>query len=251
MTEIWHSSVKTINPINGEQFVNVEFLAEDGSVATVPLLWIRNKRIGKKNDEKAVLAKCYWPPKGMKRNMARLVSTQRAPDSKTWHLHDVEILQYFCKIEITIILACEFSGTRVWKREIISRLLLGARPFSQVKPGTRLFSRLYLGKNHRFQPLAWEAVGKRLFPRLRDLPTASQTRVWKRQKVPGNPRLQICRDSKKTIPNILPTMQAEINRKPKRPASGPICPGPGHIGPTYGAHWAKLEKMARTVIYAT
>ncbi|KAK3932074.1 Tyrosine-protein kinase FRK [Frankliniella fusca] len=55
----------------------------------------------------------------------------------------------------------------------------------------------------------------------------------------------------KTIPNILPTMQAEINRKPKRPASGPICPGPGHIGPTYGAHWAKLEKMARTVIYAT
>ncbi|KAK3913180.1 Pickpocket protein 28 [Frankliniella fusca] len=64
--------------------------------------------------------------------------------------------------------------TRVWKREIISRLLLGARPFSQVKPGKRLFSRLYLGKNHRFQLLTWEAVGKRLFPRLRDLPTASQ-----------------------------------------------------------------------------
>ncbi|KAK3917751.1 Leucine-rich repeat and WD repeat-containing protein 1, partial [Frankliniella fusca] len=81
------------------QFVNVEFLAEDGSVATVPLLWIRNKRIGKINDEKAVLAKCYWPPKGMKRNMARLVSTQRAPDSKTWHLHDVEILQYFSTLE--------------------------------------------------------------------------------------------------------------------------------------------------------
>ncbi|KAK3920885.1 Galactose mutarotase [Frankliniella fusca] len=71
------------------------------------------------------------------------------------------------------------SQTRVWKREIISRLLLGARPFSQVKPGKRLFSRLYLGKNHRFQPLTWEAVGKRLFPRLRDLPTASQVKSGK------------------------------------------------------------------------
>ncbi|KAK3929085.1 ATP-dependent RNA helicase DDX42 [Frankliniella fusca] len=70
--------------------------------------------------------------------------------------------------------------TRVWKREIISILLLGARPFSQVKHGKRLFSRLYLGKNHRFQPLTWEAVGKRLSPRLRDLPTASQVRGWKR-----------------------------------------------------------------------
>ncbi|KAK3930802.1 Polypeptide N-acetylgalactosaminyltransferase 14 [Frankliniella fusca] len=69
--------------------------------------------------------------------------------------------------------SCVFQ-TRVWKWEIISRLLLGARPFSQAKPGKHIFSRLYLGKNHRFQPLTWESVGKRLFPRLRDLPTASQ-----------------------------------------------------------------------------
>ncbi len=72
----------------------------------MPLLWIRNKRIGKINDKKAVLAKCYWPPKGMKRNVARLVSTLRAPDSKTWQLFDVELLQYFCKTEFSIILAC-------------------------------------------------------------------------------------------------------------------------------------------------
>ncbi|KAK3930430.1 Elongation factor 1-alpha [Frankliniella fusca] len=80
--------------------------------------------------------------------------------------------------------------TRVWKREIISRLLLGARPFSQVKPGKRLFSRLYLGKK-RFPGFAWE---KGRAPR-RSLEIISrfQTRVWKRQKVPGNPRLQICR----------------------------------------------------------
>ncbi|KAK3911495.1 Myomodulin neuropeptides 1 [Frankliniella fusca] len=57
--------------------------------------------------------------------------------------------------------------TRVWKRQIISRLFLGARPFSQTKPGKRLFSRLYLGKNYRFQPQTWESVGKRLCPRLR------------------------------------------------------------------------------------
>ncbi|KAK3913458.1 Hydroxylysine kinase [Frankliniella fusca] len=70
--------------------------------------------------------------------------------------------------------------TRVWKREIISRLLLGARPFSQAKPGKRLFSRLYLGKNHRFQPLAWEAVGKSRSLGKSRLPTASQARGWKR-----------------------------------------------------------------------
>ncbi|KAK3908268.1 Polypeptide N-acetylgalactosaminyltransferase 14, partial [Frankliniella fusca] len=70
--------------------------------------------------------------------------------------------------------------TRVWKREIISRLFLGARPFSQAKPGKRLFSRLYLGKNYRFQPLAWEAVGNSRSLGKSRLPTASQVRGWKR-----------------------------------------------------------------------
>ncbi|KAK3910068.1 Actin cytoskeleton-regulatory complex protein sla1 [Frankliniella fusca] len=81
------------------RFVNVEFLAEDGNIAAVPLLWVRNKRIGQVDGQKAVLGKCYWPPNSLKRKVTRLAAKQQAPDTKTWSLWDVELLQYNSTLE--------------------------------------------------------------------------------------------------------------------------------------------------------
>lgn len=77
-----------------QRFAIVEFLAEDGNVATVPLVWVKNKRIGTVSGKKAVLGKSYWPPKSMQRKANTLAKTQVQPERSTWIMHDVELLKY-------------------------------------------------------------------------------------------------------------------------------------------------------------
>ncbi|XP_052131957.1 nucleolar protein dao-5-like [Frankliniella occidentalis] len=90
----WHAEVTTTTPGNAEPFVIVEFLSETGSTESVPLKWTKNRRIGVVDDKKAVLGKCYWPPKNLSRKVRALAMKQVAPERDTWPIYDVELLQY-------------------------------------------------------------------------------------------------------------------------------------------------------------
>ncbi|XP_052129199.1 uncharacterized protein LOC127750769 [Frankliniella occidentalis] len=65
-------------------------------MATVPVLWVKNRRYIKKSEGvKAVRGKCYWPPSTVKGKKLRdLVTGQKKPDTSSWTTHDCEVLQY-------------------------------------------------------------------------------------------------------------------------------------------------------------
>lgn len=90
----WHADVKSVTPSNGERFVSVEFLHENGSTAAVPLLWIKNKRVGSVDGQKAILGKCFWPPKTQRSKVNALAAREVQPEKATWETFDVELLKY-------------------------------------------------------------------------------------------------------------------------------------------------------------
>ncbi|XP_052123390.1 uncharacterized protein LOC127749411 [Frankliniella occidentalis] len=87
---------ESVNPPANEPYCSVEFLLKTGNVATVPVLWVKNRRYIKKDEGvRAVRGKCYWPPKTvMVKKLGALVNGQKKPDTSSWTTHEVEVLQY-------------------------------------------------------------------------------------------------------------------------------------------------------------
>lgn len=80
-----------------QSYCCVEFLNEKGSIETVPVSWVKNRRYHKSEGTRTVRGRCYWPPKTLKSKLRGLVSKQKKPDPSLWEMHDVEVLGYACK----------------------------------------------------------------------------------------------------------------------------------------------------------